>query len=133
MYFSYYLGQRVVYARGEGREGLIIKSMIEQHNYVLPLRGGIDIPSKPPMFHWLLVLTYKISGHLDGFSLRFPSAFASSATILLAFIFTNLYYNMNVSVLTVLILSSALEFSRNASNARVDMCFTFFLSGATFC
>lgn len=128
--FGVHLGNRPVATRGEGRELLVVKSMLEQSNCILPLRNGGDIPSKPPMFHWLAAGTSAALGGLSEFSARFPSALSAALVLGVLFQFVAYYRNRTAAVLSVLVLVSAFEFSRSATHGRVDMCFTLGLTCA---
>jgi len=121
--------------RGEGREALVVQAMLETENYVLPLRGGTDIPSKPPMFHWLAVVGGKL-GLVDGIeqSIRFPSPFLASLLLASTFVFLSRFGNYSglserlaTSLASVLITALSFEFFINTTHARVDMCFAFWI------
>jgi 4-amino-4-deoxy-L-arabinose transferase-like glycosyltransferase len=50
------------YDKGEPREGLVVWEIWHNESWILPLRAGVDIPSKPPMFHWIAAVTSLASG-----------------------------------------------------------------------
>ena len=131
-FFSFHLGTRPIATRGEGREAIVVKGMFEQHNFVLPLRNGGEIPSKPPMFHWLAALTSVAVGGLSEFSVRFPSALSASLLLGALFAFTSFYRGSTAALYSVLVTATTFEFARSATHGRVDMCFTFGLCAALF-
>ena len=53
LYLAVSAGGHRIYTRGEGREAIVVQSMLANSDYVLPLRNDIEIPSKPPLFHWI--------------------------------------------------------------------------------
>jgi len=60
-----------VWYHGEAREGLVVESILRDHNWVLPYRIG-ELPSKPPLFHWIAAILAKPVGLSDAV-LRLPS------------------------------------------------------------
>jgi len=130
LFFSCHLGDRPIFTRGEGREAIVVKAMLAERNFILPLRNGEDIPSKPPMFHWLSVLSSGAVGKLNEFSMRLPSTFCGALTVTMLFAVMLPLYGETVSGIAALILSTTFEFMRSTTHARVDMCFTFFLAAA---
>ena len=132
LFYALPLAGRPFYTRGEGREALVVQSMFEQNNFILPLRGQTSIPSKPPMFHWLGALCATAINHLNEFAIRLPSPLCAALTLAVFFYFTALVYGAKVGLLTVLIAGTSLEWFRNATHARVDACFSFWLTVATW-
>lgn len=128
VFFALHLGARPVATRGEGREALVVKNMLEQGDFVLPLRNEDEIPSKPPLFHWAAAAASGIFGSLTEFSLRLPSALAAALLIACMYFFVAHYGDSRLALLTALICASCFEFARSATHARVDMCFAFALS-----
>src|SRR5262245_45295011 len=55
------------YDKQEGREALVVWEIIHSGNWILPLRNGVEIPSKPPLYHWLVALIAKSTHQLDEF------------------------------------------------------------------
>ena len=122
LFFGVQITDKPFFTKGEAREAVVVQGMILQNNYILPLRNGEEIPSKPPMFHWSAVLTSKIIG-LTEVAIRIPSVIYATLCAMLIFTIA--------PSMTSLILISAMEFSRSATSARVDMCFCFFLTLAS--
>src|SRR6266436_6564671 len=53
------------FTKGEPREGLVVRRMLENGDWVLPKRAsgnGWTIASKPPFFHWLAALAASALG-----------------------------------------------------------------------
>src|SRR5262245_14773590 len=70
----------------EGGEALVVREIIHSGNWILPLRNGVEIPSKPPLYHWLAALVAKFTHQLDEFSVRFPSALIGTLGVLLTWL-----------------------------------------------
>jgi 4-amino-4-deoxy-L-arabinose transferase-like glycosyltransferase len=92
------LGQLPFCTIGEPREALEIWEEIHNGEWVLPYRNGIDLSSKPPLFHWLGGLTALATGEVDEFAARFPSALAATLTLLLVYWFAAKRYGAAVRV-----------------------------------
>lgn len=114
------IGRGPLVTKGEAREGLVVKDMIEQNNFILPLRNSAEIPSKPPLFHWIAAAA---SGdHASEFSVRLPSPiFALIALITFGVVLSKLGIN---PLFSMLICASAFEWMRSSQSARVDMAFS---------
>lgn len=128
IFYSTFLGLSPFSSKGEAREALVIKDMFEQGNFILPLRNGVDIPSKPPFFHWIAAGTAKLSGHLSEFDIRFPSTLFAALALAFFFTFVSLESNLRTGLVTIVIAATATEWSRSALLSRVDMVFTSLLS-----
>lgn len=67
-------------AHGESREGLVVQDVVERGNWVLPRRNG-QLPSKPPLFHWIAAGVARVCGLSDAV-VRSPSAIAAGLMLL---------------------------------------------------
>ena len=99
-------------------------------DFILPLRNGSDLPSKPPLFHWLAYGAGCVTGTLDEFAVRLPSAVTAVFTALIIFVFCSYAGGLQAGWLAVGILCTAFEFIRSAGHARVDMTFALFLTAS---
>lgn len=130
-FFTISLGKSPFSSHGEAREALVVKNMIEQDSFTLPLRNGVEIPSKPPGFHWLAALSAYSFGSLNEFTARLPSAFSAALLLTLFFWFLGAEKVVReVQFAATAILATSFEFVRSASLARVDMVFSLFLFAA---
>ena len=114
------IGRAPFATKGEAREGLVVKNMLEQKNFILPLRNLSEIPSKPPLFHWIAA---GASGDTASeFSVRLPSPiFALIALITFSLLLVRREIN---PLFPILICASAFEWMRSSQGARVDMAFS---------
>ena len=126
-FYTAALGDRPFFTRGEGREALVVKAMLQQRNYILPLRNNREIPSKPPLYHWLSVICTKALGQPSEFAIRLPSALSAALGLAVFFSFISSISSYRYAALSALILATNLEWMRNAVHARVDMCFSLFI------
>ncbi len=126
-------GINPITTRGEGREGLVVQAMERQENLILPLRNGVEIPSKPPLYHWISYGYDKLTNldtikNIDVTSIRAPSVISASLIFLILSVFLLKRAPSIIAFLTVSILFSSLEFIRYSTQGRVDMVFTLFLA-----
>src|SRR5215470_8645164 len=115
------------YDKQEGREALVVWEIIHSGNWILPLRNGVEIPSKPPLYHWLAALTAKSAHRLDEFTVRFPSAFLGTLGVLLTYLTGAILWGRSAGLVAALILSTSVEWRQAAKVARVDMTLTLVL------
>lgn len=124
------LGQIPFYNYAESKEALVVWEMVHGGGWILPLRNGTEIPRKPPLFHWVGSSVALLAGQVNEFTVRFPSAFFATATVLLTFFFGRAVWNWKVGFLAALILATSPEWARWATYARSDMVLVFFLTAA---
>ena len=90
------LGRAPVYSTNEAREGVYVRAMLANGDFVAPavenhLENGETVPDKPPLFHWIAAAAAyartalaegrfvdgaEAAQRFDEWSLRFPSALA---------------------------------------------------------
>ena len=124
------LGLIPFYNYEESKEALIVWEMVNGGGWILPLRNGTELPLKPPLFHWFGALIALISGRVNEFAVRSPSAFFGTGTVLLIFFFGQALWNWRVGLISALILATSAEWVRWAVYARSDMVMVFFLTAA---
>ncbi len=124
------LGQIPFYNYEESKEALIVWEMVNDGGLILPLRNGIEIPLKPPLFHWCGAFIAWISGKANEFAVRSPSAFFSTGSVLLIFFFGQRFWQWRVGLLAALVAATSPEWLRWATYARSDMVLVFFLTAA---
>ena len=79
------LGDLPFYTKGEPREGLQVWEEVHHGKWILPLRNGTEVPSKPPLFHWVGGLASIALGRVDELTIRLPSAIFATIGVLLVF------------------------------------------------
>lgn len=135
-----FLGLAPISGSTEAREAQVIDTIVRDGQWVLPLRNGI-IPSKPPLFHWIGAVISTVLGEVSELSVRLPSHLAALGVL----IFSSLaafrvarwsqtvegeLHQERVALLTPAILTLIYGFHQLASQAMVDMTFSFFFWGA---
>src|SRR5882724_2465939 len=124
------LGRTPFYTKGEPREAVEVWEEVHNGQWVLPMRNGHDLPSKPPLFHWLAGGSALLLGEVDEFSVSFPSAVLATLSVLLVFWLGVKKWGTQAGVFAAFMLATNFEWMRAATAARVDMTLTAFLIGA---
>ena len=58
----------------EGRRVLPAVTMLETGDWIVPYVGGEPYLRKPPLIHWLIAASFRVTGARDNFAARLPSA-----------------------------------------------------------
>lgn len=127
-----FLGNTDFTTKGEPREAVVAVSMLNQHNWILPINNGFDIPYKPPFFQWCIAALSMIAGHVSEFTSRLPSALSLIIMLCAGALFYAKRKNNNVSLLAAIITLTAFEVHRAGTNCRVDMVLTMFIVCALY-
>lgn len=127
-----FLGDYDFNTKGEPREAIIPYTMLETGNWILPQNNGGDIPYKPPFLHWCIAAVSIISGQVNEFTSRFPSAIALILMSLFGFLFYAKRRNSEVAFVAAIVTFTATEIQREGVNCRVDMMLTFLIVSSLF-
>ena len=63
-----FLGLADFNTKGEPREVVVALSTLKEGNWILPVNNGMDIPYKPPFFHYCIALLSLLCGGINAFS-----------------------------------------------------------------
>ena len=122
------LGGIPFYDKGEPREALVVRDIVLNGNWMFPLKLGQQIPSKPPLFHWVGASASLLWGQMTEATVRFPSAFFASLGVFLVFYLGRKLYDPLTGLFGGLILATFVVYQAAAVEARVDMTLTFWLT-----
>ena len=82
--YSCFLGTTPFHSRGESREALVVRAMVESNDFILPRSNIGEIAYKPPLYHWAAVAAVKATGGLSEYAIRLPSIlFAATGLVML--------------------------------------------------
>jgi outer membrane protein assembly factor BamB len=107
--------------------------MIRTGDYLTPWAFG-DVSFwivKPPVFMWLMSLSYQAFG-VNNFSSRLPSALFGSLSLVLVFYLGKKLYNSYVGFLSALVLGTFATFYIFTRHAMIDVTFTFFIIASIY-
>ncbi len=76
------LGGYPVYTKGEPREAVTVLAMVSGGGVILPMRAGVELPSKPLLMHWIAALLAMLFGGVNEWTVRMPSALFGLAAVL---------------------------------------------------
>jgi 4-amino-4-deoxy-L-arabinose transferase-like glycosyltransferase len=116
-----WLGLSDFHTRGEAREALVAQSMLSSGNWVLPRAYNDALPSKPPLFHWLVASASIPFGEVSEFTSRLPSALAALGALGFFLVMLGKTFSRAGLVLFATILTFSFEWLRAGLSARVDM------------
>ena len=128
--FLWRLGEGPIYRTMEGREALVMQEMLRTGNWVLPLRNGETIPSKPPLLHWLGAGVALLSGGMSEWAARFPGAVFSALSVGLTCLLGCRLANREVGILAALLVLTTPLCVEMAREAWVDPALAFFVLAA---
>jgi 4-amino-4-deoxy-L-arabinose transferase-like glycosyltransferase len=128
--FSWQLGEGPIFRTMEGREALVMQEIVRTGNWILPLRNGEMIPSKPPLLHWIGVSVAHLTGSVSEWSVRFPCALFSALSVALTCWLGCRLAGNQVGVLAALLLFTMPGFAEMAREGWVDPALGFFVLAA---
>jgi hypothetical protein len=111
-----------IWHHGEAREGLVVQSIVYDHQWILPFRNG-ELPSKPPLFHWIAAFSSLPFG-LSDLTVRLSSAIAAQIMVIATFLMGRAMGSRKTAWLAVGALLGMHEFWDSGTQARVDMVFS---------
>ena len=117
-----------IWHHGEAREGLVVQTIVHEHQWILPFRNG-EVPSKPPLFHWIAALLANFCG-LSDVTVRLPSAVAAVVVVIAIFLLGGEMDDHRIRWFAVGAFLGIYEFWDAATQARVDMVFAACLTGS---
>ncbi|TMA60016.1 MAG: hypothetical protein E6J75_01955 [Deltaproteobacteria bacterium] len=120
-----------VYEGGEAREALVAREMLDTGDWILPLWNGSVVPSKPPLFHWLVASSARLTGgQVTVRTLRAPSVVLGGVVVVVVFLAGLAWGGAEVGTFAALVLVTTPQFLTEASDGRVDMTLTAAVTGA---
>ncbi len=128
--FFWRLGDIPFHLIGEPREAVEIQEVVVRGEWVLPLRNGTELPSKPPLYHWLAGVAALATGTVDEASARLPSAVLATTTVAAILWFGARRWGVAAGAYAAAILATNFLWIRTARSARVDATLSACLTGA---
>jgi 4-amino-4-deoxy-L-arabinose transferase-like glycosyltransferase len=126
------LGAAPLYTKGEPREAVTVFDIVHGGGVILPLRAGVEIPSKPLLMHWLAAIVSLIAGGVSTWSVRLPSAILAIGGMLLTYAYVRRLFEARAALIAAVMLGTSFQFLQAGTGTRVDMTLTFFMTLAFF-
>ena len=132
LYF-FNLGQWDLWNPDEPRYAQIAREMVNRGDWILMHFNGVVYGDKPPLFFWLIAFSSYLWQGFTSFSVRFPSAFFGTLTVLLTFFLGKRLYSSRTGFFSGLILATSLHFAHLSTRANIDVTLTFFTTASFLC
>jgi 4-amino-4-deoxy-L-arabinose transferase-like glycosyltransferase len=126
------LGGYPLYTKGEPREAVTVFDIVHGGGLILPMRAGVELPSKPLLMHWLAGLVAIVAGGVNEWTVRLPSALCAIGGTLACYVYVRRLYDQRAGLVAALILGTTFQYLQAGRGARVDMTLTFLLELAFF-
>ncbi len=103
------------------------REMLVSNDWILPSCNGQLRLEKTPLSYWLVAGLGKITGNIDEFTARFPSALFAFLSALTVLYFVKQWLDIRVAIISALVWAISFGYINYAHNARPEMIFTFFV------
>jgi len=123
------LGQERRFGSREIRHAEIAREIAESGDYAVPHLFGRPYIDKPPLFNWSVALLFRLTGRVDFFVARLPSALCAIAAMLGLYILGKRWYSARAGIYSAVIWCSTwlvVEWSRFSRMDMMMACLIFF-------
>ncbi|MBN1392455.1 MAG: glycosyltransferase family 39 protein [Sedimentisphaerales bacterium] len=103
------------------------REMIESGDWVWPTCNGESRLQKTPLSYWLVAGLAKITGKVDEFAARLPSAVFAVLSVAAILYFVNKWLSFRIAVISGCVWATSVGFISYAHSARPEMALTFFV------
>lgn len=86
----------------------VAREMTQSRDWITPYANTIRYLEKPPLFYWLIALSYIVSGAANAFTARLPTALATIGLIFVTFKIGKLLFGFRAGLLGGLALATSL-------------------------
>lgn len=107
------------------------KEILQTGNWMTMHFDGRPEFDNPPLFMWMLALSYKIFGVTE-FAAKSPSALMGVLSVMLAYVFFRYLYDRWIGLYAAFVLATTTTFAKYARHAMMDVTLTFFVLLALF-
>lgn len=128
----FHLSTRPFLSSGEARASEIAVEMLERGNFLIPYINERIILTKPPLFHWLIIICYRLFG-INEFSSRVPSALAGLMVVILVYLLGKRLWDKRTGFISGIILLTSPLFFWSARCARIDSLLLFLITFSIYC
>jgi 4-amino-4-deoxy-L-arabinose transferase-like glycosyltransferase len=104
------------------------REMLENGNWILPTLNGQPRLQKTPMSYWLVAGLAKITGRVDEFTARLPSAVFAVLSVCVIIYFVGQWLSFRTALVCAGVWATSFGYIRYSHNARPEMALTFFVT-----
>jgi len=130
--FFFNLGATSLWDPDEPRQAIMAREMMDRGDYIRPYLNGIPYLEKPPFYSWMIIAAAKVSGKVDEFASRAPSALAALLLVIVTFLLGCRLGDERAGFFAGLVLATNYQFLSNARESVMDMTFAFFIGLAVY-
>jgi len=103
------------------------REMVQDGHWIMPTCNGEVRLNKTPLSYWLVAGVAEITGKVDEFTARLPSAIFGILSVAAIFYFLNLWLSFRIAAISASVWATTFGYIRYSQNARPDMALTFFV------
>jgi len=103
------------------------REMLESGDWILPTCNGQPRLQKTPLSYWLVAGFARLTGKVDEFTTRLPSATFAVLSAVAILYFVSQWLSLRVAALSAAVWATSLGYLRYSHNARPEMSLTFFV------
>jgi 4-amino-4-deoxy-L-arabinose transferase-like glycosyltransferase len=104
------------------------REMVESGNWILPTMNGRPRINKTPLSYWIVAGLGKITGHINEFTTRLPSAVFAVLSAVIVFCFVYQWLGFRIAAVSSAVWSTSLAYVRCSHLGRSDMAVSFFIT-----
>jgi 4-amino-4-deoxy-L-arabinose transferase-like glycosyltransferase len=102
------------------------REMLQNGDWVMPTYNDLPRLQKTPLSYWLVAAIAKVTGRVDEFTARLPSAVFAVLSVCAIIYFVSQWLSFRTAIISAGVWATTLGYIRLAHNARPDMMMTFF-------
>ena len=103
------------------------REMLENNEWIMPTFNGELRLQKTPLSYWIVAGLAKITGNVDEFTTRLPSAVFGLFSVIAILYFVNQWLTFRAAALAAAVWATSSGYIRYSHNARPEMLMTFFI------
>ncbi|HJU28104.1 MAG TPA: glycosyltransferase family 39 protein [Candidatus Binataceae bacterium] len=126
------LGGYPLYTKGEPREAVTVLDIVRGGGVILPMRAGVEVPSKPLLMHWIAALISLAAGGVSEWTVRLPSALLAILGMGACYWYVRRLFDNRSALFAALMLGTTAQYLQAGGGCRVDMTLTFFMEVGFF-
>lgn len=107
---------------------VVAREMNQRHDWITPYANHTRYLEKPPLFYWLISLSYGLFGAVNAFTARLPTALAVVALVFVTFQIGKLLFGFRAALLGALALATSVGMFLFTRIILPDALFTLLLS-----
>jgi 4-amino-4-deoxy-L-arabinose transferase-like glycosyltransferase len=103
------------------------REMLEKGNWVLPTFNDQPRLQKTPLSYWMVAVIAKVTGQVDEFTARLPSAVFAVLSVCAVLYFVERWLSFRTALVCAGVWATSFGYARYSHNARPEMVLTFFV------